>query len=301
MFTLLICLVILVISIVIWNLVLKTANSSTNTALGTKLISGLSTLEEVADNENLKYEDLKNMNLSKNDIKKILEYKKFKIYRNEEDKYFVFFTKNDYSMKEQIIFWFKVLLKSPKDIVKSYVDGYNKMVFISEKHPIYYGKENHVIPMRIYKNKDNVIDVNPNYEKYISPYYCNNIKKNTFFSENVFLKIYPSIMIFTKINLVAVPFVLIVVFLVYIIFRKKISLQTKGILELIIIMYSLNFINNMADISLSATIDRYMVRFLLPMYIADILLVGIIFKRIYFMFKEKFLKNSFWKKKQSLN
>ena len=79
MFTLLICLVILVISIVIWNLVLKTANSSTNTALGTKLISGLSTLEEVADNENLKYEDLKNMNLSKNDIKKILEYKKFKI------------------------------------------------------------------------------------------------------------------------------------------------------------------------------------------------------------------------------
>ena len=72
----------------------------------------------------------------------------------------VYFTEKDGSFKEQLKFSFKVLINSPIDIVKSYYNGYYKIIFIDKNYPLEYAYENTIIPTKIYIKDENVVDVN---------------------------------------------------------------------------------------------------------------------------------------------
>jgi len=158
--TFLICIVLLVLSIKMWNNYMysrgvKDVEEKTEAArVSKRLLYGLNELEEVGNNQNLTIVGNKFLKLNgaaddkaiykillnksdKEEIKKIMEkkskYKGFTVYQYKEKKQYVLFTKRNYSLKEQIPLFVKIVLKNPFLAIKSYIKGYYEVVWSSDK------------------------------------------------------------------------------------------------------------------------------------------------------------------------
>lgn len=272
--------IMLISSICIWNFAMSGANVAEDTStkrVKNRLIIGISSLKLICDEETI--DEINRENLSQEDnekIEKVLsnesQYTKFEIYNTSNDKYLVYFSKGEDSFKENVGFYLKVLFNSPLDIAKSYYKNYWNIIFYRKGWPIWLGRENYTIPYRIYQNRENVVDVNVEYEQYIQNYRSvnkTNIISNTF---NKYVKITSKfINVFTKLSLWILPITWLISIIVYIIINKKISNNNLKILQLIVILYTTSFGSIMSYILFGTTVDRYAVPMMIPTFIAHFL------------------------------
>lgn len=280
--TILSVLIMLFCSISIWNNSMKTANVAEATGearVNGFLITGLTQLKQICNEKTIDESAFDRNLISDKDNKKIDEilakeskYKKFRIYETCNEKYLVYYTKGNYSNKEDVGFYLKILFNSPETIAKSYYDSYWKIVFSRKELPIWIGKENYVIPYRIYQDRENVVDVNENYEQYIENYRSVN---ETNFVSNVFnmyadgtLKI---ISTFTKMSLWILPMVWLISVVVYICINRKLSKNNLKIFQLLVVLNTTAFGSIMSYVIFAANVDRYVVPSLIPIFIANFL------------------------------
>lgn len=280
--TILSVVIMLVTSIYIWNNTMKDANVAEDTGearIKGYLVRGIIKLKEVCNNQNINEIEFDRTLISNKDneqIAKILskesKYDNFRIYKTSNEKYIVHYIKGDYSFKDDIKFYFKVLVTSPEDIVKSYYKSYWYIIFFREDFPIWIGKENYTIPYRIYQHRENVVDVNKDYEQYIENY--RSINETNIISKafNVYAKkMLKIITVFTKISLWILPITWIISIIVYIVINRKISKETLKILQLIVLLYTTSFGSIMSYVIFAANIDRYTVPVMIPTFIAHFL------------------------------
>ena len=137
--------------------------------------------------------------------------------------------------------------------------------------------ENTIIPNIIYLPFENVVDINPDYEKYIENYREINQKNliSSIFNKYV-AKIMKINMIITKISLWLVPIMGVITFIIYIIVNKKINKEKVKVIQLANILYATSFGGIMAYIVFGTTVDRYVVPMIIPAFIAHFLFVIII-------------------------
>lgn len=267
-------------SISIWNILMKDAEVLENTEekrINGYLIKGVSELKQICDEQTINDFDRSLIsNKENNEIEKVLsnesKYTNFRIYKASNDKYLVYFSEGKDSFKEDVSFYFKILFNSPVDIAKSYYKNYWRIIFTSEKLPIWKGRENYDIPYNIYINKGNVVDVNKDYIKYIKNYFSinetNTVSKiYTAYAE----KIFKFITIFDKMSLWILPITWLLSVIAYIIINRKINKNTLKILQFIIILYTTSFGGIMAYILFGTTVDRYAVPMMIPTFIAHFL------------------------------
>ena len=281
--------IMLVTSISIWNITMKDANVAEDTGdarIKGYLIKGIIKLEEVCNNQDINDIEFDRTLISDKDneqINKILsnesKYDNFRIYKTSNEKYIVHYIKGDYSFKDDIKFYFKVLSISPGDIIKSYYKNYWYIVFFREDLPIWIGKENYTIPYRIYQHRENVVDVNKGYEQYIENYRSineTNIISKTF---NIYAKkMLKIITVFTKISLWILPITWIISIIVYIIINRKVSKDTLKILQFIVLLYTTSFGSIMSYVIFAANIDRYTVPIMIPTFIAHFLSIVLLMR-----------------------
>lgn len=289
--TILSTIIMLIVSISIWNFTMKKANVAGNTEkarVNGYLIKSIVEIKQICNEETINDIELDRSLISSKDndeIDKILsnesEYERFTIYKASNEKYLVYYTKGSYSSKEDIGFYLKVLCNSPADIAKSYYKNYWKIIFSNKDLPIWIGMENYTIPYRIYQHKENVVDVNEEYEQYIENYRSMNKTKmvSKQFSKyaNIVLKIITS---FTKISLWILPITWLISIIVYIFINRKVSKNTLKILQFIVILYTTSFGGIMSYIMFSAKVDRYTVPMMIPTFIAHFLSVGLLSKNM---------------------
>jgi hypothetical protein len=287
----------LLITIVIWNKAMSSANvgeETINQRLSNKLISGISCLKLVCDKESYQEVNLEDFGLSTEvlqEIQEVLdgnsEYKNFLIYKASCEKYYVYFCVNN-SFKEQLIFYLKMCVLDTKDVIDSYYKEYKNIICINKDYPIELFKENYTIAMRIFRGKSNVIDVNPEYEEYIQDYRTETVEYNLFTTKyNKFeLKLNKYITIITKYNFLILPVLTVIILVFYLIFRKKISSDTRKIVEYIIVFYFVCLSIFYSYIIMFAIIDRYIVSAMIPMYVGDIMLISLLVSKIKFSKKK---------------
>lgn len=281
--TFLIVLITLVLSVNIWNFSMRDADvaeSTNDIRVKDRLIYGITTLKKICDESNIQEKDIDRSKLDSKDneeIDKILSdesnYKHFRIYKTTmNSKYLVYFTKQEGSFKDQLKFHFKVLINSPMDIVKSYYDGYYKIIFIDKNYPIEYVYENTIIPTKIYIKDENVVDVNEEYQKYIENYKTINQMNFVASIFNKYVKhVINMVTIITKFSLWLTPVMGVIAFIIYLIFNKKISENKLKTLQLVIILYITSFGGIMAYIVFGTTVDRYVVPMIIQAFIAHFL------------------------------
>lgn len=280
--TILSVVIMLVTSIYIWNIAMKDANVAEDTGdarIKGFLVRGLTTLKKVDSDYNMDNVEFNKALISDKDneqITKILsnesKYDNFIIYKTSNEKYILHYIKGDYSFKDDIKFYFKVLVTSPEDIVKSYYENYWYIIFFSEDLPIWIGKENYTIPYRIYQHRENVVDVNKDYEQYIENYRSvneTNIISKAF--NGYAKKMLKIITVFTKISLWILPITWIVSIIVYIVINRKINKNTLKILQFIVLLYTTSFGSIMSYVIFAADIDRYTVPVMIPTFIGHFL------------------------------
>ena len=278
--TILSTIIMLFLSILIWNTLMKDANvaeDTVETRVNGYLIKAISELKPISDEQTINNFDRSLLSDKENDeIEKILlnesKYTKFKIYETPNNKYLVYFNKGKKSFKEDIGFYFKVLLNSPTDIVKSYYKNYWKIIFINENSPIWAVGENFEIPYSIYFNRTNLISVNEDYLKNVENYFSKN-------ETNTISKLYTAytkktikiIAIFNKISLWILPITWLLSVITYIMINKKIDKNSLKVLQFIIILYTTSFGGIMTYIMFGTTVDRYTIPMMIPTFIAHFL------------------------------
>ena len=284
----LITIILLFSSIFTWGKIMGDANVIEKTEserISKKLIYGISKLEKIATNESINI-DLNGINISledKEEINKVLKkesiYNEFTVYKDYKDEYFVFFSKDNYSMKEQIRFYLKIIIHSPYSIIDSYCYEYWRLIFMKEGASLGFSRENFYVALLTFRNTNNCTGPNPDYEIYIEPYSVEQ-------GDNIVTTIYDYtyklrfFMIgFTKINLFILPILILIVFISFII--NLVKKKSTKILEILIILYGTAYMNLISYIAFGAyTIDRYSIPSFVPTYIADIILIGAIVKQI---------------------
>lgn len=284
-FTLIFIIIMLVASIKIWNLSMKKASVGEATAtrrVNGHLIGGIKRLKKICDEttiDNVELDREKISNKDNEEINKIIakesKYKAFDIYQNlDKDGYLVYYSKGSYSFKEDIKFYIKTLITEPSAIINSYYNGYKRIIFCGEDMPLWLGRENYEIPIRIYLSKENVVDVNKDYEQYIENYKSIN-KENivsNIFNEYALRAVFP-ITAFTKISLWILPITWIILLGIYCIFNKKMNFIKLKVLQLVVILYTTSFGGIMSYIAFGAFVDRYVVPMMITTFIGHILSV----------------------------
>lgn len=272
--TFLVVVITLITSIIIWNFYMKEAKTqedTENVRIKNRLIIGICELKKVCTNEDINEKILEDTNLK--DLEISNEYEKYTIYKNSKNRYFIFYSNDDYSTKEQIKFYFEVLFKSPGDVIKSYRYNYWKEMFINENRKLTRAEENAVIPIITYLGKYNAQEPNPEFIDFTMQYLIvnkGNPIKNMF---NVTVRLRYFMNAFTKITLYIQPLLLLVLFIIYLITRKKINKSNIKLLEFICILYAQSFGIIMAYVVFGQIIDRYFIPATISNYIADVLLI----------------------------
>ncbi len=284
--------IMVILSVIIWNTLMSEAHVAEQTEelrIKDKLICGLTEIKEVYDNENINEINIAGVNISDKDKKEISnvingtsEYKKFKIYKDAKDNYFVYYTKNNYSFLEQLKFYLKVLFNNPQDVITSYSKNYYRLIFRDKNAPIDKFVENYSIAMRTFSTRSNIKEVNPEYGKYAEPFRVEMITHNniTNFYNEIEIKLIKGITVFTKYNVYILLFLIVILFSIFVIFRKKMDKTNKKILQFIMILYIISYGTLMPYIILYHLVDRYMAPILILTYLADILLIVLILKEI---------------------
>ena len=287
--------IVLFCSISIWNNLMQTEGLDVSTATANarvkgKIISGISTLKRVCDNYNFSKENFNINKLDGKDIEKInkilnnkSKYNKFTIFKNYNDKYLVYYSKSDYNLQEDIIFYLKVFLNNPIDILKSYYKNYKHIIFFNSSGKLYQYNENSIIPIMIFrKGSNNLIHLNPDYAQYIKDY--TRINRPNFIASvfNLYVNviILYFIVIFTKICLWILPIVMLL-FLIYSFITKNYK-KSKEI-ELINILNITGFFGIMSYVAFGALVDRYTVFIMIPVFLSYFLIINHFLK----IFKQK--------------
>ena len=283
--TVIFIIVILIGSIKVWNSSMKKAEVRETTAtkrVNGHLISGITRLKRICDEttiDNVELDIEKMSNKDNEEINKILakesEYKTFDVYQNlDKDRYLVYFGKGTYSFKEDLKFYIKTLITEPSAILNSYYNGYKRIVFCREDMPLWLGRENFEIPIRIYLNEENVVDINIDYEQYIKNYRSINQGNIVSIVFNKYaLSVFFPITAFTKISLWILPITWIISLGIYCIFNKKISFINLKVLQLVVILYTTSFGGIMSYIAFGAFVDRYVVPMMITTFIGHLLSV----------------------------
>ena len=97
--------------------------------------------------------------------------------------------------------------------------------------------------------------------------------------------------VFTKCNIYILLPLISVLFIIYLLFKKKMSDINKKIMQYIIILYTISFGIVMCYVALLCLIDRYMIPAFIPMYLGDILLLVLIIKNITTKLEKKYNKS----------
>lgn len=286
--TILSIIIMLFCSISIWNIAMKDANVLEDTEekrVNGYLIKGVSEIKQICDDQRIKDFDRSLLSNKENkEIEKVLlnesKYTKFKIYKASNEKYLVYFSKEKFSFKEDLGFYCKILFNSPVDIVTSYYKNYWRIIFTSEKLPIWKGGENYEISYNIYEDRYNLVGVNRDYINYIKRY----VSKNEANALSRIFNIYADktsgiITIFDKMSLWILPITWLISVVAYIIINRKINKDTLKILQLIIILYTTSFGSIMAYILFGARVDRYAVPMMIPTFIAHFLSLGLLIRK----------------------
>lgn len=313
-FTCFLCALMLISSIKVWNFYMskegvKEVSKNTERYTSNKrIISGITNLIEVGNSSNLIYkEDIfkktvqtikngKKVNdketitiynqKDKNEILKVLnnqsKYKAFTIYeaKNNEKVQYVFFTKKNYSMKEQIPFYFKIMATNPLIIINSYYDGIYKAVWKGG----YYLYENIDFATYYYHKEGypNVSYISPGYE-----FAVEDLTETQHISFLDHISFGLSILLFPiyRINQMIVPllFLISLIITIYIIINNRKDSKYNEVrngFEMITLMYGMSFGCIISYIMFKTYIDRYLVPSHIPMYLGDILFIIFIVKLI---------------------
>ena len=312
-FTIMFSAVMAILSVIIWNVLMSdihVAEKTENLRIKNKLIIGITEIKEVCDSENSEDLNINDFNISNKDKEEInnimnerSNYKAFKIYKNIKNKYFVFYTKDNYSFSEQLGFYIKILFSSPQDVIDSYSKSYYKLIFRDEHVPISRFIENYLIPMRIFSTKSNMIDVNSEYEKYIEPYKIDEITHNSVAKifNDIEFKLMDGFTAFTKCNVYILLFLIVILFGIYLVYRKKMNMTNKKVMQFIIILYTISYGTIMPYVIFKHLVDRYIIPTLILTYLADILLVILIVKNVINKIRKSINKKTKNSKKYLLN
>lgn len=304
--TILLCILCVVISLLIWNKVMIfnnvkiIENRTSSNMISNQLLKGISFYQAKTDNITEEYvknnnylndnEKIKLIELIKNENESfvILEEKK----ENEVIDTEVIFTKNkNISTLESIGFIFKTLFKNPKILFKSYFLGYlavgdiygvefNEAQHYSVTEPLKFFElyENEAIGYRTYKyNQINTFPLAEDYNIYAESY-----KENILpiLSINwIMQKLQYVSTILYKISFILTP-ILLIINIIWGIYRRNKNDNYNNILYLLIILLSFSFLHILMHVVLGAIIDRYTMPAAIPMYLATIVELHLIFNNI---------------------
>ena len=298
-FTCIICTLMLVSSIKLWNNFM--AKESVGNNVGTAavqsytnkhLLGSLKLLTEVGNNTNIVYTNNKfliintnkeiKINKNTKEIINILnhksKYKGFTIYEYDNIQY-IFYTKNNYSLKEQIPMYLKILFTHPKIILKSY---YNSFIDIVWTNKSYHSESFEYIDYYYKSGSSSSLYYNRNYYEAVKKLI--ETPKRSFIDKFAFGL---SIMIcyLYKINQLILPLLFIISIIMYIVFvikdkkNKKYKLYRNGF-EMIVLLYGMAFGCILSYVIFGALIDRYIIPSLIPMFVGDIVFIIYISKII---------------------
>ncbi len=311
-FTCLLCASMLVGSVKVWNSYMnnkgvgKVSENAERYTSHKALINGLSKLKDVANSSNLIYNNgefkktvqvitngkkLKDIitihnEKDKEEILNVLNkksiYKDFTVYEDEKnDKIqYVLFTKNNYSVLEQLPLYFRIFVRHPLIIVNSYYEGMYNTIWIPGKWA--FENEAFVVNYFYYNDRTNVMDVAPGYEYAVEDLETaqhTNILDHLSFGYAVILRsIY-------RVNQMLVPilFTISLVLTIIVILKNRKDSKYDDIrnnLEMVTLLYGMAFGCIISYIAFNALIDRYLIPSHIPMFLADALFIISIIKLV---------------------
>ena len=164
------------------------------------------------------------------------------------------------------------------EVTTKYYKNYIKIICWDTSLPLYYAKENYCIPLRIYENRENIVDVNEDYEQYIQNY--KQINQHNFIAK-IYNKNHWGIakfaIVFAKINLLLLPITWVISIILFIMLKNKIKKEKLRILEFILILETTSFGGIMAYVAFNTTVDRYVIPMIIPVYIAVFLGISLLY------------------------
>lgn len=290
------CIILLIVSIKIWNITLVKLNveiNETRTSSGffsERLIDGLSNYKEIKPNKVDTQEKIEeNIKISFEDKEKIIkiinkdsEYKSYKIMDTKKENYEVIYLKNDnISTSEAVKFVFKKLFTDFKNVFSGYWKNYLATIglylvefegqdtIIKEKIEWVQTSEIGAIGFKIFKyGKTPIFPLAEQYEPYTYEY--QEINKPIILINAIMNSIKNINVILMKIALLILPIITILGCIVEIWFRKKFNSEFKTILNLININFLFSLAHILVHVVLGSTIDRYSVPIIIPVYIGII-------------------------------
>lgn len=250
--TIIICIIMLVISLAVWNKMLEIGqvpmqtDRTSSSFLSNGIIEGISQLQKTDEVEEVE------------------------------------------TTGEAIKFWFKTLVKSPTTLIKSYVNNYLCTINIFEisfsgpspvvttQLNVFGTAENEAIGYKIYRDKEsNAFPTLEKYEPYVEPY---KTTQEPIKIVNIIMKGLGTFStMVAKLSFLILPIVLVYVIVITIKNRKMV--KNQKIYNLLLILLSFSFLHIILHIVLGANIDRYTVPAMIPMYISYIIIGYMIFDK----------------------
>ena len=314
-FTIIICFLLLFSTVKIWN---NFTNNKGMDNIGEKsyervsnkrLFTGLTRLREIGTNNNLYIDNDNNLKRKSiiitkewtspeiiniqnkkdlEEIKRVLnkesKYKGFIIYedKKETNTKYVLFTKNHYSLKEQLPLYLKISITNPLIPLDSYYDGMYKTIWTEG----YWSFENRAFYYQ-YLYKDEVenlyiSDISPGYNFAVEDLIENNY--NTIF-EHLSFGLAELLFVIYRINQMITPILFLISFIltIYIIFQNKKGKITNNIrdgFEMSLLLFGMSFSCIISYIIFGVFVDRYLIPSMIPMFIGDIIFIIYIIKFI---------------------
>lgn len=306
--TLIICIVVLIISLNIWNGILKNEsveikeNRTSGSFLSSGIISGITeysvqniknfdTIEEVEECNRISEQD-------KEKIYDIIEersqYKGFKVVDVNEEEYKIIYSKEEsISLTEAIKFWIETFKKDPKIIIKSYITNYfattslynidfeGMSISISKGIDFLNTKEIDEIGFKIYEyGNSNVFSLDgntENLEQYVAEY--ESVNEPILAINWIMQKLQIPVTIVMKISYILLPILTILSIIVVFRTNKKYEKEYQRIIDIITILFTYSILHVLVHALLGSTIDRYIMPTMVTVYIGIILSIYAIINR----------------------
>lgn len=306
--TLVVCAIVLIFSINVWNLILDKNNvniKQDRTSSGffaSGILRGITEYEiqeirefneikEVEENTKIKEED-------KEKIKQILEnnseYKSFTVIDTNNENYEIIYSKQKaISISESIKFWMETLVKEPKVIIDSYITNYlatislydidfdGLKIIINKKINMTGTKEINDIAYRIYEyGKTNVLPLTEEFDIYATEY--KETGKPIVAINWVMKKLELPCAIVMKISFLILP--LLTICSIILVFRTKKRYNSKycRIIDMITILFTFSFLHILVHALLGSTIDRYTIPVLATTFLGILLSIyAVVYRKKY--------------------
>lgn len=278
--TLVFCGLLLVFSIVVWDNaaadlgVEDTIEVAEISRVSRRLIEGINELKPIGDKFTVGIVDKVKNEKYKEEINKIIDgtskYENFTVYQKDNLEY-ILFTKGNYSLKEQLPLYLKIVITHPFMVIKSYGVGFYRTVI----NPAPYHFENKIHSSLYYNGKEtNVLNVAPGYK-----YAIDDLVEKPIVSLFDNFELGASVIMFYiySANMILVPLLFIASIVLYFIIRKKYK-KMENISLMCMLLFGLAFNTIISYIMFAAYIDRYLVPCYIPMFIGDLVFIIMIMR-----------------------